>query len=120
MRDRVRCCAPILRHNAPMSKKIDAAHRALVEALDKHARLVSDKESKPRKVERAGAELRAATKTYAALVSARTGAASPFADLADPRLDKPTIASLRAERDAIAKRIATHEASAGEDGALAS
>ncbi|AZZ50251.1 hypothetical protein C5C31_08045 [Rathayibacter rathayi] len=102
-----------------MSKKIDAAHRALVEALDKHALLVLDKSSKPRKVERAGAELRAATKTYAALVSARTGIASPFADLADPRLDKPTIASLRAERDAIAMRIAKHEASTGRDGSLA-
>ncbi|KZX20372.1 hypothetical protein [Rathayibacter tanaceti] len=103
-----------------MSKKIDAAHRALTEALDKHARLVSDKSSKPRKVERAGAELRAATKAYAALVSARTGTASPFADIADPRLDKPTIASLRAERDAIATRIAGHEAASGDDGPLAS
>ncbi|MBF4461260.1 MULTISPECIES: hypothetical protein [unclassified Rathayibacter] len=97
-----------------MSKKIDVAHHALVAALDKHARLVSDKESNPRKVERAGAELRAATKVYAALVSARTGAASPFADLADPRLDQPTIASLRAERDAIAKKLERHEAAAAE------
>lgn len=111
---------PVVRHNAPMSKKIDAAHRALVAALGKHARLVSDKSAKPRKVERAGAELRAATKAYAALVSARTGTASPFADLADPRLDKPTIASLRAERDAIATKIAKHEAESGENGALAS
>ncbi|KQQ09878.1 hypothetical protein [Rathayibacter sp. Leaf296] len=97
-----------------MSKKIDAAHQALVAALDKHARLVSDKDSSPRKVERAGAELRSATKAYAALVSARTGSASPFADLADPRLDQPTIASLRAERDAIAKRLAKHEAAEAE------
>lgn len=93
-----------------MSKKIDAAHRALATALDKHARLVSDKESNPRKVERASAELRAAAKAYSALVSARTGTASPFADLVDARLDQPTIASLRAERDAIAKKLARHEA----------
>ncbi|ALS57194.1 hypothetical protein C5C66_01350 [Rathayibacter toxicus] len=93
-----------------MSKKIDAAHRALVNALNEHARLVSNKSSKPRKVERAGAELRAAIKVYAALVAARTGTASPFADLADPRLDRPTIASLRAERDALAQQRARQEA----------
>lgn len=97
-----------------MSKKIDAAHHALVAALDKHARLVGDKESNPRKIERAAAELRAATRAYSALVSARTGTASPFADLVDPRLDQPTIASLRAERDAIAKKLARHEAAQAE------
>ena len=37
-------------------------------------------------------------------------------DLADPRLDQPTIASLRAERDAIAARLAKHEAMAAESG----
>ncbi|WP_208545097.1 hypothetical protein [Rathayibacter sp. VKM Ac-2760] len=104
-----------------MSKKIDAAHRALVAALDKHAGLVGDKSSKPSKVARAASELRAATKAYSALVSARTGTASPFADLADPRLDQPTLASLRAERDAIAARLAKHEAAAAgaRDEALA-
>lgn len=99
-----------MRHNAPMSKKIDAAHRALVVALDKHASLVTDKESSQRKVERAAADLRSAAKAYSALVSARTGTASPLADIADPRLDPPTIASLRAERDAIATKLARHEA----------
>ena len=41
-----------------MSKKIDAAHRALVAALDKHAALVGDKSAKPSKVARAASELR--------------------------------------------------------------
>ncbi|WP_085474588.1 hypothetical protein [Rathayibacter oskolensis] len=102
-----------------MSKKIDAAHRALVAALSKHAALVTDKESSQRKVERAAADLRAAATSYSALVAARTGTASPFADIADPRLDQPTIASLRAERDSIAKKLARHEAAEADARALA-
>ena len=87
-----------------MSKKIDAAHHALVAALEKHADAASGKKSKRRKIEAAAAEVRRAAITYARVVSARTDTVSPFADIPEPRLDEPTVASLKAERDALALR----------------
>ncbi|PPG51467.1 hypothetical protein C5C24_07365 [Rathayibacter sp. AY2B3] len=50
--------------------------------------------------------MKSAASRYAALVSSRTGTQSPFSDIADPRLDRPTIASLTAERDALILRLA--------------
>ncbi|PPG06390.1 MULTISPECIES: hypothetical protein [unclassified Rathayibacter] len=89
-----------------MSKKIEAAHRKLGEALEKHAELTSGKKSRRGRIESAAAEVKSAASRYAALVSARTGTESPFSDIADPRLDRPTIASLTAEGDALSRRLA--------------
>ncbi|MWV49920.1 hypothetical protein GRS96_11625 [Rathayibacter sp. VKM Ac-2803] len=89
-----------------MSKKIESAHRKLADALEKHAELASGKKSRRGRIEGAAADVKRAATKYAAAVSARTGTESPFSDIADPRLDRPTIASLTAERDALSRRLA--------------
>ena len=66
-----------------MSKKIDKALRDL---------------------QKASAKVRSAAAAYGSIVSARTGADSPFSEIPDPRLDEPTVESLKAERDAMRKR----------------
>ncbi|QHC69357.1 hypothetical protein [Rathayibacter sp. VKM Ac-2801] len=89
-----------------MSKKIESAYRRLADALEKHAELASGKKSRRGRIESAAADVKRAAITYAAAVSARTDTESPFSDIADPRLDRPTIASLTAERDALSRRLA--------------
>lgn len=91
-------------NNGPMSKKIDTAYGKLSAALEKHADLASRKKTRRGRIEAAAADVRKAATKYAAVVSARTDTTSPFADIADPRLDQPTVASLQAERDALALR----------------
>ncbi|NQX11303.1 hypothetical protein HQQ80_06680 [Microbacteriaceae bacterium VKM Ac-2855] len=93
-----------------MTKKIDSALHDLVKALEKHADVVQDKKAPKSKVQRAKAKVRATASHYAAVVYAKTGAESPFADVVDPRLDAPTVASLKAERDKLAKKLAEAEA----------
>lgn len=85
----------------PMSKKIDAALKALVKALEKHADAVSDSSASKQKVVRAAARVRAAATTYASVTYAKAHTESPFTDIVDPKLPDDTLASLRAERDAL-------------------
>ena len=87
-----------------MSKKIDRALDDLVKALAKHADVAGDSKSSSVKLKRAAAKVRASATAYGTLVSARRGTDSPFSDIPDPRLDEPTVASLRAERDALLER----------------
>jgi hypothetical protein len=49
--------------------------------------------------------VRAAATAYAAAVHARSGLGNPFDDVLDPGLDAATLASLAAERDAIARSV---------------
>jgi hypothetical protein len=93
-----------------MTKKIDSALHDLVKALEKHADIVSDKKARKSKVQAAKAKVRNTASHYAAVVYAKTGAESPFSEVIDPRLDAPTVASLKAERDKLAKKLAEAEA----------
>lgn len=102
-----------------MSKKIDRAAATLTKAVAKHASVASDKKAKKNDVQKASAKLRAAAIEYGALVAARSRAASPFAEIPDPRLDEPTVASLKAERDSLAKRRAGREKAAAQGDQLA-
>ncbi len=85
-----------------MSKKIDSALNDLMHALDKHAAVAADKDSSRNKVQRATARVRAAATNYAAVVHAKRGMENPFSDVLEPGLEDATLASLAAERDAIA------------------
>lgn len=104
-----------------MAKKIDTALRDLVKALDKHAALASDPKSGKSKIQRAAAKVRTSAKVYQSVIVSRTGTDSPFTDIADPRLDAPTVKSLTAERDALAAKVATEKArrKAAEESAAA-
>jgi hypothetical protein len=94
-------------HNVAMSKKIDSALKSLVKALEKHAAAVSDHSASKGKVSRASANVRAAAAAYASAAYAKSKAESPFTDIPDPKLSDDTVASLRAERDALrAKKAA--------------
>jgi hypothetical protein len=86
-----------------MSKKIDSARKDLTKALKKHAEIVGGTAVSLKKAQRAAAEIHLAAITYAALVEAKTGLPSPFGDALQPGLDTSTMASLTAERDALAK-----------------
>ena len=86
-----------------MSKKIDSARKDLTKALKKHAEIVGGTAVSLKKAQRAAAEIHLAAIKYAALVEAKTGLPSPFGDVLQPGLDTSTMASLSAERDALAK-----------------
>jgi len=86
-----------------MSKKIDSARKDLTKALKKHAEIVGGTAVSLKKAQRAAADIHLAAITYAALVEAKTGLPSPFGDVLKPGLDTSTMASLTAERDALAK-----------------
>ena len=86
-----------------MSKKIDSARKDLTKALKKHAEIVGGTAVSLKKAQRAAAEIHLAAIKYAALVEAKTGLPSPFGDALQPGLDTSTMASLSAERDALAK-----------------
>jgi hypothetical protein len=88
-----------------MSKKIDSALKDLVKALKNHADAVSGNRVTLKKTQRAAAKVRAAATAYAEVVHAKTGQGSPFADVIEPGLEATTIASLAAERDAIARHL---------------
>lgn len=96
-----------------MSKKIDKALRDLQKALGKHAEVASDSHAGRGKLQKASAKVRTAAAAYGSIVSARTGADSPFSEIPDPRLDEPTVESLKAERDAMRKR--TGDARSSDD-----
>ncbi|MCU1424157.1 MAG: hypothetical protein JWM51_448 [Microbacteriaceae bacterium] len=85
-----------------MSKKIDSARKALNKALKKHAAVVGASAVSLKKSQRAASAVHAAAVKYAAAVEAKTGLPSPFGEVLNPGLDTTTLASLSAERDAIA------------------
>jgi hypothetical protein len=87
-----------------MSKKIDSARKDLTKALKKHAEIVGGTAVSLKKAQRAAAEIHLAAFEYAALVEAKTGLPSPFGEVLQPGLDTSTMASLTAERDALAKK----------------
>jgi hypothetical protein len=87
-----------------MSKKIDAARKALTKAIKKHAEIAGGAAVPLKKAERAAAAVRDAATTYAEIVHAKTGLDSPFEGMVNPGLEAATIASLEAERDKIATK----------------
>lgn len=84
-----------------MAKKTKTALKDLVKALEKHQEVLEDKKSGHGKRDRATAKVRTATIAYASAVYSRTGGTSPFLDLPDPGLDESTVASLKAEKEAL-------------------
>jgi len=88
-----------------MSKKIDAALKDLKKALNKHAEAVGGDAVSLKKAQRASAKVAAAASAYAEVVHAKSGMGNPFNDMIQPGLEASTIASLHAERDAIAKNL---------------
>ena len=87
----------------PMSKKIDAALKELKKALNKHADIVGGSAVSLKKSQRASAKVAAAADAYAAAVQAKSGLGNPFTGM--ETLEDSTLASLAAERDAIAKNL---------------
>jgi len=88
-----------------MSKKIDAALKDLKKALNKHAVSVGGSAVSLKKAQRATARVAAAASAYAEAVHAKSGMGNPFNDMVQPGLAESTLASLHAERDAIAKSL---------------
>ncbi|MEP6481299.1 MAG: hypothetical protein ABJA94_04750 [Rhodoglobus sp.] len=88
-----------------MSRKIDGALKDLKKALNKHADIVGGHAVSLKKAQRASAQVAAAASVYAELVHAKSGMGNPFSDMVQPGLEQSTIASLHAERDAIAKNL---------------
>jgi hypothetical protein len=88
-----------------MSKKIDAALKDLKKALTKHASAVGGDAVSLKKAQRASAKVAAAATAYAELVHAKSGMGNPFSEMVQPGLEESTLASLHAERDAIAKSL---------------
>ncbi|WP_213815545.1 hypothetical protein [Glaciihabitans sp. dw_435] len=87
-----------------MPKKIDAARKSLTKALKKHAAVVGSPAVSLKKAQRVSAEVREAANEYAEAVYKKTAQPSPFAELTQPGLEATTLASLEAERDALAKK----------------
>ncbi|THG33419.1 hypothetical protein [Naasia lichenicola] len=90
-----------------MSKKIDRAASELKKALTAHAKVAGKKKVSKGRIDKASARVRSAANSYAGLVYSKTGVDSPFLDIRDPRLDTPVAISLKAERDALARRRAS-------------
>jgi hypothetical protein len=88
-----------------MSKKINSALKDLKKALNKHADVVGGNAVSLKKAQRAGAKVAAAATAYAEAVHSKSGMGNPFNDMVQPGLEDSTIASLHAERDAIAKHL---------------
>jgi hypothetical protein len=95
-----------------MAKKTKTVLRELIKALEKHVATLEDPKSNRGKRERATARVRTAAIHYSSVINSRTGSASPFLDLPDPALDESTVASLKAEKDALLARLAAKEAEA--------
>ena len=97
----------------PMAKKTKTALNDLTAALHKHVATLEDPKSSRGKKDRATERVRVAAIHYASVLHSRTGSASPFVDIPDPKLDESTVTSLKAEKDAlVAKRSAKHSAAA--------
>jgi hypothetical protein len=92
-------------HDVVMSKKIDAALKDLKKALNKHAEVVGGRSVSLKKAERASAKVVEAAEAYAAVVAEKSGTGNPFVAVLSSGLEQSTIASLEAERDAIAKSL---------------
>ncbi len=88
-----------------MSKKIDAALKDLKKALNSHADAVGGSAVSLKKAQRATAKVAAAASAYAEAVHAKSGMDNPFNGMVQPGLPESTIASLHAERDAIARSL---------------
>jgi hypothetical protein len=88
-----------------MSKKIDSALGDLIKALKKHADAVGGSHVSLKKSQRATVKVHAAAAAYAEAVHAKSGLGNPFSDMLEPGLEEATIASLAAEREAIAKHL---------------
>jgi hypothetical protein len=88
-----------------MSKKIDEARKNLTRALKKHAEVVGARAVSLKKAQRAAAKVQAAAVAYADAVQSKSGLGNPFTDVAGHGLETSTIASLSAERDAIARGL---------------
>ncbi|MEQ1737488.1 MAG: hypothetical protein ABL886_13925, partial [Rhodoglobus sp.] len=88
-----------------MSKKIDAALKDLKKALNNHADVVGGSAVSLKKAQRANAKVAAAASTYAAAVYSKSGVGNPFSEMLEPGLESTTLASLAAERDAIAQGL---------------
>jgi hypothetical protein len=87
-----------------MSKKIDAARKRLTKALKKHAAIVGGSAVSLKKAQRAATEIHQAAIDYSAVVQSKTGIESPFPLLWQDGLEPSTVASLVAERDAMATK----------------
>lgn len=96
---------------APMAKKTRTALKELTKALEKHVAVLEDPKSNRGKRDRATARVRAAVIHYDSVLHSRTGASSAFVELPDPGLDESTVASLKAEREALEKKRADKKAS---------
>jgi hypothetical protein len=96
---------------SPMAKKTKAALKELTKALEKHVAVLEDAKSNRGKRDRATARVRAAVIAYDSVLHSRTGASSAFVELPDPGLDASTVASLKAEREALEKRRAAKKGS---------
>jgi hypothetical protein len=92
-----------------MPTKIDVALKDLTKALRKHADAVGGDRVSLKRSQRASAKLQATASAYAAAVYAKTGLDSPFNDVVSPGLEKVTLNSLLAERDALASQVKTAE-----------
>jgi len=90
-------------HHAPVSKKIDAALKTLVKALEHHGEVMGDRPLSAKKAGRATERVRQAAAEYTLVVADKTGQPNPFVDFLDPE----TVRSLRGERDAIAAKKGT-------------
>ncbi len=88
-----------------MSKKIDEAGKKLAKALKKHAEAVGGSRVTLKHAERATAKLQKAASDYASAVKSKSGLATPFTDAKPIGLDRETIDSLSAERDAISQHL---------------
>jgi hypothetical protein len=88
-----------------MSKKIDAARKQLSKALKKHAEVVGGDAVSLKRAQRASARVQAAALEYAAVVQAKSGMPNPFESLDSSALEASTIASLKAERNAIHDKL---------------
>jgi cell division septum initiation protein DivIVA len=92
-----------------MAKKTKTALKELIKALEKQVETLEDPKSNRGKRDRATARVRAAAIQYGSAIHTRTGGTSPFLDIPDPRLDESTVASLKAEKNALeARRAAKH------------
>ena len=94
-----------VRHDGDMSKKIDAARKELSKALKKHAEIVGADAVSLKKAQRASARVQAAAADYVAVVQAKSGMPSPFDPVDTSGLQASTIASLKAERNAIHNKL---------------
>jgi hypothetical protein len=97
-----------------MAKKIQTARKELTKALKKHADTVDRRSVSLKKSQRAAAAVQAACEAYAKAVFVATGLDSPFADPTATGLEPETIASLEAERDALATKPTEHSDATAE------